>query len=815
MMTRFTKFTAITLLIGTLAACKSADERAEEKYQSGLALLEAGDADRAIIEFRNVFKLNGAHKEARRTLAEIQLERGQIRKAYGQYLRLAEQYPDDLDTRLILSELAFSGNNWEELERHGNEAVALAPQDPRAQIVGLAIDYRNAVAADDFVTSAALAKDAETSLGQTPDSEILRSILVDSAVRRSDFAEAITQIDALIALDPDRKQFHSQRLGIISQTNDTDAVEAQLRDMVARFDDTADKANLLRFYLALGRTDDAEGFLRENSDPSDADPTAFTDLIRFVAEIRGRDAALVEIERAIAANPNPAPFRALRAGLTYLDGNEAAGIAELEDILSTAEDSAETRSIKLQLARMLQNQDNAVGARRLVEEVLEADGNNGDALKMQAIWQIAEDDTDGAILSLRTAIDANADDAEAMTLLAQAYTRAGSHDLSRDFLALAVDASQNAPAESVRYARVLMADERFRPAEDVLIPALRLAPDNIEILATLGQLYLDMEDRPRTDQVINTLRRLDTEQSLRIANNLATEQLQRMDGTAEALAYLENIAGTNSADLNTQLMLLRGRLATGDREGAEALINKLMSENPRNEQIAFAAGAVKAATGDNKGAADIFRELLDNNEERPRIWLELSRVLLREGDTEGADRAIQDGLAATDNDPNLLWARASVLERDGDYEGAIQIYESLYDVASSSAVVANNLASLLSTHRGDQASIDRAFAVARRLNNTDVPAFQDTYGWLLHLRGSSEEALPYLESAAIGLPDDPIVQYHLAQVYVALERKEDAITQLQRTITVAGPIDTRPQIQSARSELTGLQAEVAAEKTSP
>jgi len=50
-----------------LSACQTAEERAEGYYQSGLTLLAEGDAERALVEFRNVFEHDGFHKDARQT----------------------------------------------------------------------------------------------------------------------------------------------------------------------------------------------------------------------------------------------------------------------------------------------------------------------------------------------------------------------------------------------------------------------------------------------------------------------------------------------------------------------------------------------------------------------------------------------------------------------------------------------------------------------------------------------------------------------------------------------------------------------------
>ena len=53
------------LLAVALAGCDSATDRAETHYQRALAYLEEGDSERASVEFRNVFRLNPDHAEAR------------------------------------------------------------------------------------------------------------------------------------------------------------------------------------------------------------------------------------------------------------------------------------------------------------------------------------------------------------------------------------------------------------------------------------------------------------------------------------------------------------------------------------------------------------------------------------------------------------------------------------------------------------------------------------------------------------------------------------------------------------------------------
>ncbi len=791
----------------TLSACKSSEERAEEYYQSGLELIEAGDYERGMVELRNVFEFDGSHRDARFLLANIMLENGNIRGAYGQFLRLAEQYPNDAETRILLSEMAFNGTNWEELERHGTRAVELAPDDTRAKAIAIALAYRTASLANDDPARRDQGRAAQDLLASLPDSVMLRKLFLDTLVRDGDTEQAMAELEWLIEREPDNMLYWRQRLGILLQNGDMEGIETQLLEMVDRFpEDVETKQALLRFYLSREQNAEAEAFLRRLADaaaPGDNTPRA--DLVNYLLQTQGPEAALAELDAAIAEEEDPIPFQTVRAGIIFGQGDTSQAIADLEDILAGAEPSEQTNDIKVALARMLLSTGNEVGARAQVEEVLVADEGHPTALKMQASWQIRADDADAAINNLRLALDRDPEDAQAMGLMAEAYARTGRLELSHDFLALAVDASGNAPEESLRYARVLIEQERYLPAEDTLIPALRLAPQNIELLSALGNLYLLMEDMGRTEQVVNTLRGIETPAAQQASTRLEAQLISVRNGVEDAISYIEGIASSDDATLNSQVELLRVRLGTGDVDGALLLAEELIAENPDNLALRAIVASVEAAAGNPEGAAAIYREVVTAEPQAANVWLELARVTQRlEGDTS-ASAIVDEALAAAPDNGNLLWASASYKERAGDIDGAIDIYESLYARDSSSVIVANNLASMLTTYRTDEASLDRAWAVARRFRDTEIPALQDTFGWILHRRGESEEALPYLEGAAQGLPNDPLVQYHLGKAYEALERPEDALAQFRKVVQIAGPDDQREQVIEARDLIAATE----------
>lgn len=801
-----TRLMAALLMTTALVACKDSVERAEDHYQSGLERIAEGELDKGLVELRNVFSLDGDHREARSLYAKTVLSQGNLREAYGQYLRLVEQYPDDAESRIVLSELSFNSNSWEEFDRHSKVALEQAPDDVRTKIILVAADYRAAVLAEDEPSRKAVALRANALAAEDSQSNILSRIIIEDLLRDQKFSAALAEIDNSLAKEPNNLLLYRQKLAVLNELRDYEGIEVLFKLMIDQFpEDASLPASLIRFYMSRGNFDGAENFLRAKSDPTSEDTSGFVTLVRFLLEQRGVDAALAELETGLEAKPGDLIFRSLRAGIEYDSGNREKAISDLEVLVSESESEiGNINNVKVALARMQIGEGNEIGARRLVEEILAGDASQVEALKMRATWEISADEADAAILSLRAALDQSPQDHVAMTLMAQAYTRAGRGELARDYLSLAVEASGNAPAESLRYARLLRGEERYLPAEDTLVSALRASPGNLDVLNELGQLYIVMKDVSRTRQVVDTMRRLDTDQARQMADSLDVAILNQREGSVGALKFLEGLVA-ETGEIAPKMAIVRTLLSERKVDEALAYATDAVSEMPDDPSLKYVLHATQVAAGQLEEAETGYRELLAEDPTRERIWIELIRLLSGQGRREEVDVATQEGLAAIPNAPNLLWSKATFLERDGDIDGAIEVYEGMYETLSGSSVIANNLASMLTTYRDDAESLERAYNVARRLRGTDVPAFQDTYGWIMYRRGDYDQALTNLEPAAEALRTDPIVQYHLGMTYLAKQRNSEALERFKRVVALAGDIDTRPQIEKARAQIRDLE----------
>ena len=799
--------TLLLVAMLSLAACDSADERAEKYYQSGMALLAAGDVDRALVEFRNVFKLNGQHKEARATYARLQRERGELRDSYSQYLRLIEQYPDTLEALVALSEMAIDNGDWAEAERHGRAAQKLAPADLPTRGVVAALDYRKAVLAKDTAAATAAAGAAGEVLAALPDNLIARRILIDHMATTGDGPGALAQIDLAMAQRPKSIEFSMMKLKLLAQGGDQPKIGAQLQDMFTRFPDNEQVRTLLiSWYIQQGDTEKAEGLLRQLAEKDPAAPGPWLTLVRFLQQTRGLDAAVAELDALIArGGEKTLLFRATKATLRFEVDKNPDAIAEMEAILRDAKPSDETRNMKLALAQMLVTTGNTVGARARVEEVLAEDATNVEALKMRATWLIADDKPGDAIVALRTALDQNPRDPAILTLMGEAHERDGARELAGERYALAVEVSGKGAAESLRYANYLIADNKLDPAASVLEDALRAAGQNVALMVSLADVRMRQSDWDRAAAVIARLRALGGEEAARAANGLEAGLMLRQQKVNETVGFLQGLIDGGDTDAAVVATIVQARVRSGDLKAARDYLDERLAKTPADPQLRLLSAGLSVLQNDPAKAEEIYRGLIAQFPQEEAPVRALYSLLMWRGKPDDAKALLDGALTAMPGSQVLRMIRAGELENANDIDGAIKLYEALYAEDSANTVVANNLASLIGAHRSDPESLDRAFNIARRLRGQDVPAFQDTYGWIAYRRGNYDEALTSLEAAAKGLPDDPMVQYHLGMTYVALERPEDARKTLERAIGIAGD-SPLPQFAEAKKTLAALPA---------
>ena len=788
-----------------LAGCESSEDRAERHFNSGVALLEAGEATQALLEFRNTLRLQPNHLEARMLVAGVHRARGEPGRAAREFLQVIERDPDHVEARVAMAEVAAQLGDWEQIERHGRAAQDLAPEDPRVAMSVAMLDYREARMAEDRPAAEAPAAALASLLADAPDNELAWRLVVDHALDDGRNLEAgLSQVEQALEHRPDVMGFHQIRLQLLGQLDRREAVPAALEAMLAEFPEDRETEQLyVRWHMSQGDAATAESFMRSRMEREGAGYEEAMDLVQFVGTLHGRQAARDEVDRLMSLDIAPGLLGAVRAWMMFEEGDAEGAIAELGDQIEAADDGEERNDLRLMLARIHAATGARAEAEAQVDAILADDAGHVDALKMRAARLIETDRPGAAVTALRQAQAAAPRDPEIMLMMGQAHEREGSRQLAGERYAQAVEMSGEAPGPSLIYVEFLRRENRMASAEAVLTSALNHDPENTDLLAAMADLHLRRGAWDRVQRLIWQLRGLDTPAAERVATAVEAELLLRQGRTEDTIGFLENMVRSDSGDGGAVAALIRTQVMQGQTEGAVTLLGELMEERPDDPALRFLRAGLHVLDNELETAEAIYRDLLREHPRAEPPLRALYGILEAQGRQDEAGELLQEVIAQAPRAvmPQLLMAAR--LEREFDIDGAIEIYERLYAANSGNMVLANNLASLLSAHRDDEETIERAHAIARRLRDIEVPAFQDTYGWIQYRRGNFEEALEYLQPAAAGLPNDPLVQFHLGMTYHALDRHAEAREALTRAVEIAGDAPL-PQFDEARSVLDEL-----------
>lgn len=795
-----------------LAACDSAEERAERHYASAVSLIEAGDADRGLVELRNVFRLNGSHREARRLYAETQLARGDLPDAFGNFLRLVEFYPDDVPARRALAELALEVREWDEALRHARAGLALAPEDAVFRGVMAAHDYRAAVQRRDEAARIDAVARAAAILAEGGAVWAAHTVIVDDTALRGTPDAAFAAVEAALAQRPEDRGMHEVRLRLLSARGDDAATEAQLRQMVALFPaDTDLRDTLVGWFAQRDRIDDVVAYLRGLAEADPADPWPQLTLVQILRETEGTAPALAELDRLAEAAPDAGQalrYRTLRAQIVFQDGDAATAIDALAAVIAAAETGnaarSELRDAQVTLARMQRETGDVAAARALVDRVLAADEGHVAALQMRAAWAIEEDRTADAINALRRALAEAPRDADVMTLMAVAHLRDGSVDLAGERLALAVEVSGRGVAESLRYSRFLTDAGRFAPAEAVLTEALLVHRGHPALLAALTEFRLGRGDTERAAQSLAQLQQIAelAPELGTVAARLRAQYLEQAGDRAGALAYLEALVAGGLFDISAVAQIVQTHLANDDVASAAGYLDGLLQATPGDLSLLFLRAGVHRIEGADDEAEAIYRDLVAERPDAEGPARELYDLLSRQGRDDEAEAVLAAAIAAQPQSETLRWLLAGAQQLRGDIDAAIASYEALHAENTANDVFANNLAALLASYRATPENLVRAQTIARRLRASDVPAFRDTYGWILFQRGNAAEALPHLRFAADGLPGSGQVQYHLGRALAETGNTAEARAALEQALALGGLSD-EGAVRSALGRLDG------------
>lgn len=778
-----------------LAGCSSPTDKANKFFEKGTALMQQGDLIKARIEFQNALQIKQDMTAAWFALAQIAEQQGDWQKLFGLLNKVVDHDPKHLEAQIKLGRLLLAAGKLDKALAASDVTMTLAPDDAAVLALRAAVLYK----LDDkpgaiTQANAALARDA--------DNVDALVVLATERLAARDAAKAIEYLDRGLKANEKNIALQLIKVQALESLAKLDSAEEIFRKLVKFYPETRALRHILaQFYLSHDRKDAAEAEYRTIATENPTDAAARLDVVRFVNAVKGPKAAMKELEGMIAKDAASNELKFALASLHQSQNDRKSVEAVFRSIIEKSGDSPDGIKAKGLLAATLLSSGDKQGAQALVGDILAKDQRNEQGLLLKAGIEIDDRQLDQAIADLRTILRDVPNSARALLLLGKAHELAGSPELAQEHYLKAFQAGKHTAPFGMAYGEFLLKRGQAARAEDVAVETLRTTPDLVPAMKLLAQARINQGNWAGAQAVADDLRKQD-------AQGQAAEQVRgavfaARKNYSESIAAFKRAYDAAPSEIQPMVALVRSYLLAGKTGEAMAFLNSVTQASPDNTNARLLQGQLHAMKGDVTAAAQAFQTVIGQQPKDAIGYVNLANLHLRAGRTAEAEKTVEDGLTAMPDDFSLRLTKAAIYEISGRFEDAIKLYEQLFKERPNSDVLANNLASLLSDHRSDKASLSRAHELAQRFKRSDIPQFKDTLGWTSYKMGKADEAVQLIEDASKKLPDLAVFRYHLGMSYLALNKKEAARKELEKALALGEGKDFI-EAEQVRQALKGL-----------
>lgn len=769
---KFRLATILTALVFAVSACDSAEDRLQKHLTGGEELIEQEQYEKAVIEFRNALELDDKSVPAHLGMARIYERRGNYPAMVAHLNKALEVQPDNVDALVRLGQIMMLGNQFDEALVNADAALKADPSNIDAKVLRAGVSLR----LGNSETAVSLAKEA---LEASPGNPAAYAVLIGAEMKDNNFEQALATAREAGEAAPDDFGIAIVQLQVLERMGKDEEVGQYLKEMVERFpDQTSLRVSLGRWYLAQGDDAGAEGELRAVAAMEPENSARALAVANFLEIRKGVDAARAELEDLISSREKNGPFRIALARLEYNAGDKNAAKDTLRSVIETAsdDDDGQQNEARVALAGYLISENDAEGARKLVEDVLAEDSSNIDALTIRAALYFDAGDLNNALLDVRSGLAVAPDDPRLLLLSARTQLRTGNLGIAGENFSAALQASDYNPEIAIEYANFLKGQNRLDAVAEVLSEAVSRNPDNGQLLTELANVQLNTGDFVGANQTAEKLKSVDEN----ISRRVEAASLSGREQFDESIAILRELSEDPEQQSRTLAEMVQVYYRAGKIDEAYSFLGDIISENPKNTQALL----IRATLNENQQKLDAaemdLRSAIASVPEASGPVVTLARFFARHGRIEDTVSTLQGALGTVENDAGVRLFLGNIFEAQGKRDEAVEEYRAVISKQPNSAVAVNNLVNLLiEYYPDDPAAAAEANELAVALKDTRVPAFQDTYGWVMYRQGDYEEALRALRPAVEALPDNPYVQYHAGMAYKAIGDARQARVHLE------------------------------------
>jgi len=500
------------------------------------------------------------------------------------------------------------------------------------------------------------------------------------------------------------------------------------------------------------------------------------------------------VSEVLDENPNDHAALMLKgkAALGRKDNTEA--ITAFRTILKTQPENIEVLNL---IAEAHLAEGNMKLAYENILKVLDLEPKNIDTLLRLARYFIVVREKENIYKYIEQALEVEPDNIEALTMKSSILARDNKIQQAIQVLNKLKKINPERSDPYFRMARIYKAQKKINKAKVELEEAFKRNSKSEDLLAELIDLQLKTEESSKAEDMLKEI--IENDPDTKIAHRfLGIVFLAKKDYISARDAF--NEAYIRSASINLLAQLVSAHVAANDASGAQTKLEKILKEYPEHPTAHSLLGVLYQQQNKPKQAEREFEQQVKLTSKTTDAYIQLANIRIAQNNIEGAINAYRQALDFLPEDIRILHRLAMLYEGQQEFEHAIINYENILKIAPSNMLATNNLASLLVEHRTDDESLNRAFNLASRLENSKDPMFIDTFGWVNYKLGKYKKAVKALAPIVDNTPDVAIFRYHLGMSYFRLGEPELSKKHLEKAIEMGGG-----NIKKAKEALSALQ----------